>query len=70
MNRKLKLKIVEKFGTQADFAQALGVDDSAISRVIRGRRRLHRKDEERWAGILGCSSEELFQSAPEGTEHA
>ena len=65
MNKQLRVKIIEQFGTQSDFAQALRIDDSAVSRVIRGRRRLRREDEERWADILGCSPEELFQDVSE-----
>ena len=40
MNKILKSKIVLKFGTQEDFAQAVGESPSIVSYVIRGRRRL------------------------------
>ena len=37
-NYKLKAKIIEKYGLQGDFAQILGINESIISRVIRGRK--------------------------------
>ena len=40
MNLKLKSKIVEHFGTQADFAYQIKKDETLVSRVIRGRRTL------------------------------
>jgi hypothetical protein len=42
MNRRLKGKIVEKFGTQWDLAMAIGTHEALVSRVIRGRRTLAR----------------------------
>ena len=57
MNRKLKARIVEMFGTQADFAQAIGVDDAIISKVVRGRRSLSAKNQMLWEQKLDCSSE-------------
>jgi transcriptional regulator with XRE-family HTH domain len=60
MNKALKLKIIEIFGTQADFAQALGVDESYISRVIRGRRMLDSTNQNRWSKLLKCKSETIF----------
>ncbi len=57
MNRRLKAKIVERFGTQADFAQALGVDDALVSRVVRGRRSLSTENKILWARKLNCNLE-------------
>jgi plasmid maintenance system antidote protein VapI len=37
MNNELKSLIVLKFGTQSDFAKEMEVDESYVSRVIRGR---------------------------------
>ena len=50
MNRKLKLKIVELYGTQADFSMAVEEDESTISRVIRGRRKLTPETEKKMGG--------------------
>lgn len=60
MNKTLKLKIIEIFDTQADFAQALGMDESYVSRVIRGRRELDLPSQNRWAELLKCKSENIF----------
>lgn len=54
MNRRLKAKIIERFGSQADFSQKIGVDESVISRVIRGRRVLSPEDQAKWSKVLGC----------------
>ena len=62
MNKALKMRIIEIFDTQADFAQALGMDESFISRVIRGRRTLDPADQNRWAKVLKCKSENIFGS--------
>jgi len=61
MNRFLKAKIVERFGTQADFGQAIGEDETLISRVVRGRRQLSLERKVKWADALGCKVKELFR---------
>jgi plasmid maintenance system antidote protein VapI len=61
MNRKLKGKIVERFGCQADFAQMAKVDESVVSRVIHGRRNLPEDEKARWAKILK-TGKEVFQN--------
>jgi plasmid maintenance system antidote protein VapI len=57
MNRRLKARIIEVFGTQADFAQKAGVDDSYVSKIVRGRRYLPEKEATRWAELLKCGTE-------------
>ena len=57
--KDIKLAILSKFDTQADFAQALGVDDSVVSRVIRGRRKLSQIEVEVWKRALCCDSDLL-----------
>ena len=54
MNKKLKAKIIEQFGSQADFAQEIQVDESIISRIVRGRRVLSPEDQAMWCRILEC----------------
>ena len=54
MNKKLKAKIVERFGTQADFAQKIQVDESIVSRIVRGRRVLSPEDQAKWCKVLNC----------------
>jgi len=60
MNQKLKAKIIEKYGTQADFAQAIDIDETLISRVVRRRRKLNPAIQKKWADALECKSEDLF----------
>lgn len=60
MNRKLKAKIVENFESQANFAQIIKIDESIISRIVRGRRTLPVEDQQKWAAALGCKAGELF----------
>lgn len=60
MNWKLKTKIVERFGTQSDFAMAIKGHEADVSRVIRGRRTLNEVERQRWANLLGADSQEIF----------
>jgi hypothetical protein len=60
MNTKLKAKIIEKYGTQADFAQVIATDESIISRVVRGRRGLDANIQAQWAEVLNCKVEDIF----------
>jgi hypothetical protein len=60
MNRILKARIVEKYGTQSDFAQAVGIDETVVSRVVRGRRVLDKDRQSLWAEALKCKPEEVF----------
>ena len=58
-NRKLKAAIIASYGTQADFSEALGTDESNVSRIIRGRKKLSRDEARRWAELLGCDPDLL-----------
>lgn len=57
MNKKLKAAIVGKYGSQADFAQVVGVDETIVSRIVRGRRELSEEEKTRWAAILQTGKE-------------
>ena len=57
MNKFLKSKIIERFGCQADFAVKAGVNESLVSRVIRGRRKLNKDEQAKWARILKTGKE-------------
>lgn len=61
MNMRLKLKVIERFQTQADFAAAIGEDESTVSRAIRGRRQLSADKKKTWADSLGCKPHEIFE---------
>ncbi len=54
MNKKLKARIVEHYGTQFGFAQAIGEHESVISLVVRGRRSLSERQRQKWESALGC----------------
>jgi len=60
MDRKLKARIIERFGSQFDFSQAIHEHESLVSKVIRGRRKLSLEDKKKWAKALKCNPVELF----------
>ena len=62
MNLKLKAKIIEKYGTQADFAPVINTDESLISKIIRDRRKLDIAMQFVWAKALGCKPEDIFNN--------
>ena len=65
---RLKARIVEAFGTQADFAQEIGEDETLISKIICGRRTLSLEKQKKWAEALGCKPNDLFSgNLQEGT---
>jgi len=56
----LKFRILEKYRSQADFAQKLGEHESRISRVIHGRSKLSDFEKRAWANALDCQLREIF----------
>lgn len=65
MNKRLRLRIMEVFGTQSDFALRLGVNESTVSRVVKGRKRLSGVMKGQWARMLGCSQVDIFDEKEE-----
>ena len=61
MNKQLKARIFEVFGTQSDFAEFLDVQESLVSQIIRGRRRLSVENQKRWADVLSCKPKDIFE---------
>jgi len=59
MNKLLRLRIVEQFDNQANFACALGVCESVVSRVVQGRKVLSVEDQNTWARLLDTTPETL-----------
>lgn len=57
----LKIKIIEAFRTQADFALSVSEHESFVSRVLRGRQHLSEEKKERWSKALGCKTDKLFE---------
>jgi hypothetical protein len=59
-NRGLKAAIILRYGSQADFAQELGVTDAIVSRIVRRRRELDEEEKRRWASLLKTEVHELW----------
>ncbi len=60
ININLKMAIIRKFGTQADFAQAVSEREATVSRIVRGRRKLPTEKQAVWAKALGVKRKEIF----------
>lgn len=56
----LKNLIILKFGRQADFAYTMGEHETAVSAVIRRRRKLSPEKKAAWAKALGVQVGEVF----------
>jgi len=52
INLMLKGRIIQFFGTEADFAEALGIDATLISRYVCKRRKLTPERAREWAVLL------------------
>jgi hypothetical protein len=65
LNLPLKAKIIEKFGSQANFSEVINEPEPAISRTIRGRRKLDEQGRSKWAEALDCEADEIFISKAE-----
>jgi transcriptional regulator with XRE-family HTH domain len=62
MNQKLnevKIAILTKYPTQSDFAEAVPMDETWVSRVLNGRRQISAKQAQRWQELLNCDPEIL-----------
>ncbi len=66
MNKKLKAKIVLEFGTQEDFAQAIGERSTVVSNVVRNRRNISPHKQLEWALALKCLPVDIFPRENEG----
>ena len=59
-NNRLKARIFEVFGTQGDYAQEIGEDETLVSKVICGRRTLSFEKQKEWAKPLGRKPQDIF----------
>ena len=69
MNTKLnmvKIEILKKFLTQADFAAHMGIHESVVSQILKGRRKLLPEDADKWVKVLKCDPDILV---PVTSEH-
>lgn len=60
MNLPLKFKIIQKFGSQADFAKLVGLSESGLSRIVHERREIEPDLKATIAKKLGCEPNEIF----------
>jgi transcriptional regulator with XRE-family HTH domain len=61
-NYILKARIIERFGSQVDFARLLGISEDRLSRVIHGRIMPKENERDLIARKLGVPMTELFPS--------
>ena len=52
-----------KYGSQVDFAMQNAIEETVVSKVIRGRRQLSLEQQKKWADALGCKTEDVFPEA-------
>lgn len=57
---KLKGRIVEKFGSQAKFAAALGMTENTVSRKMQDKVEFSKDDMVRWAELLDIDSSKFW----------
>jgi len=57
----VRIEILKNFPTQSDFAQRIGVHESKVSQVIRGRRKLSPDQAGVWTQVLKCDPKILKQ---------
>jgi transcriptional regulator with XRE-family HTH domain len=50
----IKIEILKKFPSQADFAAAARISESHVSRVLRGRKKLSGDEVQIWERVLNC----------------
>lgn len=62
MDRKLKARIIQHYGSQGAFAEALGVHESNVSLILSGKRQLNREKAEQWGSLLKCKPSILLNS--------
>ena len=60
MNRELKGEIVKRFGSQWAFAHEIGLQESIVSLVVRGHKKLDENTKLHWAEKLGADVCTLF----------
>lgn len=56
--RKLKGRIVEKYGTMGAFAEALGLSKQSLSLKMTGKVGLSQEDIEQWSELLDIQQED------------
>ena len=57
----LKTEIIKRFNTQSDFSFAAKINESKLSKIIRGRRLPSLEERNKISSLLGISENDLFQ---------
>ena len=57
--RKLRGRIVEKYGSIRVFAEAVGISEVSVSKKMNGRAGFSQKDIENWCDLLEINREEI-----------
>jgi transcriptional regulator with XRE-family HTH domain len=70
MNIVLKVSILQKFTNQADFAQATGIDETVLSRIVKGRRTATSEQKKTISKALNIPVDELFPTTKPETRDA
>jgi hypothetical protein len=52
--KEVRIEIIRNFSTQSDFASAIKTDETKVSKVLRGRRKLSPDDAKVWQRKLNC----------------
>ena len=66
MNRELKAEIVRQFGSQANLAASIGIDESRLSRIVNGRRAPSDAELQRLEKLFGLKFKRLLQGVAAG----
>jgi hypothetical protein len=61
--KKMRILVLEKYETQANFALVTGQHEDLVSRLLLGRRYLKPEEKELWASTLKCDYS-LFPDPP------
>jgi len=60
MYHDLRVEIVKKFKSQANFCVALDLAESRVSRVLHGRKQLTQSEAKQWKKLLDCDGNLLI----------
>ncbi len=58
--RKLKGRIVEKFGSQSEFAKALGISENTVSKKMQNKSEFDKDNMVKWARLLEIDTSEFY----------
>lgn len=55
---KLRGRIVEKYGSQENYAESLGISTTSLSKKMTGKTGFSQKDILKWSALLGIKKEQ------------